>query len=55
MSEHYATHQKKVHIYIKKKFPKYFSEVNEINFFSTFLEWPRGHGNIYNRKNRKEL
>ncbi len=49
-NEHYNTHQDKVYAYIEKRFPKYFSSVNRINFFSTFLEMPRGHGEIYNKK-----
>ena len=52
-NEHFSTSQKKVCAYIEKKYPKYFSEVNRINFFSTFLNMPKGHGEIYNTENRK--
>ncbi len=51
--EYYTTHQKKVHAYIEKEFPKFFTGVNGINFFSVFLEMPLGHEEIYNRGNKK--
>ncbi len=52
-TEHFSTEMKKVCAYIEKEFPKYFTEVNRINFFATFLNTPEGYGEIYNRGKKK--
>ena len=52
-TESYEEHQKKVCAYIEEKYPEYFTSVNRLNFFSTFLHMPKGHGEIYNTKNKK--
>ncbi len=54
-NESYEDYQKKVHAYMEKYFPKYFSEVNRANFFSTFIHMPDGHEAVYNRKWRRGL
>ncbi len=51
-NEHYATYQKKIHAYIEKEFPDYFTSVNRVNFFATFIHPPEGYGEIYNKKKR---